>query len=103
MVKITDLLSKADVFGQEIKMTINGDKEHKSACGGVVSLLLMIGLAVYFCIVLFLVPDETTINIETLIVSSLLVWPKIPHTDSDFVEGLGFADGEALDPRYGKF
>ena len=79
MVKVTDLLSKADVFGQEIKLTINGDKEHKSACGGVVSLLLMIGLTVYFCIVLFLVEDVTTINIETLIVSSLLGWPKDPH------------------------
>ena len=84
-------------------MTINGDKEHKSACGGVVSILLVIGLAIYFVVVLFLVPDETTIYIETLIISSLLGWPVDPHSDSTFIEGMGLQDGSLLDPRYGKF
>ena len=59
-------LSKLDLFGREIKLTIDGSKEYKSAVGGCVTVLLMSGLGAYGLFLLSLMQDfeVTTFKVE---------------------------------------
>ena len=61
--KVTDL----DQFGIDIKLTIDGDTQHKSFLGGSTSLVMFAALLAY-AIVLFLnltKYQETTYSVET--------------------------------------
>ena len=45
---VTRLIKEQDLFGQPVILTYKGDTEHKTFCGGCVSVLLLLTTIAYF-------------------------------------------------------